>query len=176
MGTGAVALALALAASQFASGAGSSTAAMPKDPCALLIPAEVQALTPNTSVGKGVNATQPDGMGSVACRWEWGSGCNAQGGRYDLDVTVMDGSRAWPGTDPEDIKTGLLLLVKPGDANTAVISGVGDAAVYESNAEIRAETRAYVKGMMLLVTLEGPDARTKKNQVISLLKAAAGRL
>jgi hypothetical protein len=32
------------------------------------------------------------------------------------------------------------------------------------------------KGSMLQVGLEGPPARTRKDQVIALLKAAAGRL
>lgn len=66
--------------------------------------------------------------------------------------------------------------MKAGDPNAAVIAAVGDAAIYQSNAPIRVVTTALVKGNVLIVTFQSADARTKKDQVIALLKAAAGRL
>ena len=66
--------------------------------------------------------------------------------------------------------------MKGGDPNTAVIPAVGDAAIYQSNAPIRMETTALAKGNMLIVTFVSADARAKKDQVIALLKAVAGRL
>jgi hypothetical protein len=68
------------------------------------------------------------------------------------------------------------LLAKAGPPDTAVIPAVGDAAVYESNDPIRVVTTALVKGNMLIVTFESPDARAKKDQVIAVLKAAASHL
>ena len=54
--------------------------------------------------------------------------------------------------------------------------GVGDAAVFDPHAPIRAKTTALVKGIMLPVNFEGPDALAKKDQGIALLKAAVARL
>lgn len=176
MGPGALALGLTLAVLRVAAST-DARSAVPKDACVLLKLAEVQSVTPATPVGNAVNTTENGaGVGAVSCRWQWGTGGNAVAGHYYLDVSVADGSRLWPGTSPEDIKTGLLALAQPAGANQGVIPGVGDAAIFTSNAEIRTETRAYVKGMLLSVTLEGPDARAKKNQAIALLKAAASRL
>ncbi len=115
-------------------------------------------------------------LGSFVCEYKWGTGGNAVSGLYTLQVIVSDASKAFPGMDPGTVKEGLLAeATKPG-ATATVIPGVGDAAIFDSNAPIRASTTALVKGSMLQVNLEGPDARTKKNQVIALLKAAAGRL
>jgi hypothetical protein len=67
-------------------------------------------------------------------------------------------------------------MVRNGGPNAAVVSGVGDAAVFLSDSPNRAATTAYVKGVLLQVNLEGPDARARKEQVIALLKEAAARL
>jgi hypothetical protein len=76
--------------------------------------------------------------------------------------------------DPSILREGL--LGKAGTPNTAVIPGVGDAAVYESKDPIRVEASALAKGNMLIVSFVSADARAKKTRVIGLLRAAAARL
>ena len=125
-------------------------------------------------VGAGKPST--DALGSRMCRYEWGTGNNVVSGRSILDVTATPTAKAFPSTNPSLVRQGLLASVKAGDPNAAVIAGVGDAAIYTSNAPIRVETSALVKGNLLIVTFQSPDARAKKDQVIALLKAAAGRL
>jgi hypothetical protein len=144
----------------------------PSDGCSALEGAEVQALAGSMKVGAGKPETDP--LGSRLCRYEWGTGANVQGGRSTLDVSITPTSKAFPGTDVSVLRQGL--LAKAGPPNTAVIPAVGDAAVYESNDPIRVETTALVKGNLLNVTFESSDARAKKDKVIALLKAAAGRL
>jgi hypothetical protein len=144
------------------------------DACVLLQAAEIQALAGTGKVGAGQSSTDP--LGSRLCRFEWGSGGNVQAGRSILDVSVTATSKAFPGTDASLVRQGLLGTVKSGDPNTAMIAAVGDAAIYKSNAPIRVETTALVKGNVLIVTFQSADARAKKDQVIALLKAAAGRL
>jgi hypothetical protein len=146
----------------------------PGEACALLQAAEIQGLAGTGKVGAGQPSTDP--LGSRLCRYEWGTGNNVQSGRSTLDVSVTPTSKAYPGTDASLLRQGLLGTVKAGDPNAAVIAGVGDAAIYQSNAPIRVVTTALVKGNMLIVAFESADARAKKDQVIALLKAAAGRL
>jgi hypothetical protein len=146
----------------------------PGDGCALLQAAEIQVLAGTAKVGVGQASTDP--LDSRMCRYEWGTGGNVQSGRSILDVSVISTSKAYPGTDASLLRQGLLSSVKAGDPNAAVIAGVGNAATYQSNAPIRVVTTALVKGNMLFVTFQSADARAKKDQVIALLKAAAGRL
>src|SRR5262245_51138112 len=150
------------------------TAQMTGDACALLQAAEIQALAGTAKVGAGSAST--DALGSQLCRYEWGAGNNVQSGRSTLDVSVTALSKAYPGTSVSLIQKGLLGQVKAGDPNSAVIPAVGDAAIYESNAPTRAHATAMAKGNMLVVSLQSADARTKKDPIIALLKAAAGRL
>ncbi len=142
------------------------------DGCSVLQAAEVQALAGSAKVGAGKPET--DALGSRLCRYEWGAGANVQSGESTLDVSITPTSKAFPGTDASLLQQGL--LAKAGPPNTAVIPAVGDAAIYESNAPIRVETTALVKGNMLIVAFVLSDARAKKDKVIALLKAAAGRL
>ncbi|MEP7326118.1 MAG: hypothetical protein ABI836_09240 [Gemmatimonadota bacterium] len=155
---------------------GFSTAALQAqgsgDGCSLLKGAEVQALAGAAKVGPGTASS--DALGSRLCRYEWGIGNNAQHGRSVLDVSITPISKAFPGTDAALLRQGL--LAKARQPNTAVIPGVGDAAIYESSDPIHVAATAMTKGNMLIVTLESADARGKKDQVIALLKAAAGRL
>jgi hypothetical protein len=170
MSKSALAAGLALAAL----GVGGSTveAQKPPDPCALLKAPEIQALAGTAKVGSG----KPDSAAFTrACRYEWGTGGNVQSGKSFLSITLSPTSQAFPGTDPSVVKEGLLATVQ-GKPNAAVIAGVGDAATYESNDPIRVETVALAKGNMLTLTFESADARARKDQVIVLLKAAAGRL
>ena len=176
MGMKALILVLAIAALRVAPAAAGSPAALPKDPCALLKTSEIQALAPGAQIGDGVSNTDLVDLGSVACKYEWGTGGNVASGRFYLSISFSDGSRIYPGKSSELIKEGLLASVKAGDANAAVIPGVGEAAIFMSDDPIRATTSAYVKGILLQVNLECSEARAKKDQVIALLKSAAARL
>jgi hypothetical protein len=146
----------------------------PKDACALLKSTELQALAGNATIGNGTSST--DALGSLSCQYKWGTGGNVQSGAFFLQVTLTEIAKAFPGMSPSLMKQGFLAGAKPGKANTAVIPGVGDAALYESDDPIRVKTTALVEGVMLLVNFEASDARAKKDQVIALLKAVAARL
>jgi hypothetical protein len=74
---------------------------------------------------------------------------------------------------PATIKQGLVGEVRKGASE---IPGVGEAAIFKSDAPIRAEAVAYVKGSLLHVTFESSNAPAQKDKIIALLKAAAGRL
>jgi hypothetical protein len=115
-------------------------------------------------------------MGCVACGYDWGAGGNAACGRFNLGISVTEDCRAFPGLSSDLIKMGLLSGVKAGDANARAIAGIGEAALIKSDSAIQAETSAYVKGMLLIVYLEGPDSRAMKARVIVLLKSTAARL
>jgi len=155
-------------------GSAAVKAQTPGDACTLLQAAEIQVLAGAGKVGAGKPST--DALGSRMCRYEWGTGANVQSGRSILDVTVTPTAKAFPATNASLVRQGLLASVKAGDPNAAVIPGVGDAAIYQSNAPIRLEATALLKGNLLLISFQSPDARAKKDQVIALLKAAAGRL
>jgi hypothetical protein len=171
MTTHALGAALALAALEFSGSA--VEAQKPADPCALLQQAEIQALAGGAKVGPG----KADSTASTrACTYEWGTGGNVQSGRSFLSVRLSPISDAFPGMDPSLVQEGLLANAKAGKPNTAMIAGIGDAAVYESDDPIRVSTTALAKGNLLIVKFESADARAKKVQVIVLLKAAAGRL
>jgi hypothetical protein len=171
MTTHALVVGVALAAFEFSRSA--VEAQEPADACALLQPAEIQALAGGAKVGAG----EADSAAFTrACNYEWGTGGNVQSGRSILSVSISPISDAYPGVDPSLVQEGLLAKAKAGEPNTAMIAGIGDAAIYESDDPIRVSTTAVAKGNMLIVKLESADARAKKVQVIVLLKAAAGRL
>jgi len=146
----------------------------PGDGCALLQAAEIQALAGTAKVGAGKAST--DALGSRTCQYEWGTGGNVQTGRSFLNISVTMASKAFPGMDASLVRQGLLASAKAGKPNAAVIPAVGDAAIYESDEPIRVKTTALARGNMLIISFESSDARAKKDQVIALLKAAAGRL
>src|SRR5262245_15294728 len=139
-----------------------ATAQKPGDGCAQLPADETQGPAGKEKAGPGKASS--DVLGSQLCRYEWGTGGNVANGRSILDVGVTPTSKAYPGTNPSLLRQGLLARVKAGDPNAAVIAGVGEAAIYQSNAPIRIETTALVKGNMLYVTLQSPDARAKRGQ------------
>jgi hypothetical protein len=145
------------------------------DPCSLLKAPDLQAIAPGVSVGPGTVTRQPE-LGSATCSYHWGPGSNAASGRFNLHVTVSDASKAFPGTSGATIIQGLLAETKKRHSTAVVVPGVGQAAIFKSEAPIRANTTAYIKGLILQVDLDGLDGRTKKDQVIALLKAAAARL
>jgi hypothetical protein len=65
-------VALAIAGLRFAGLASddATAAALPKDPCALLKPADIQALAPNAKIGSGVLTTEVP-LGAT-CAYSWG--------------------------------------------------------------------------------------------------------
>jgi hypothetical protein len=150
------------------------SAQKPGDGCALLQAAEIQPLAGTATVGAGRAST--DSLGSRVCRYEWGTGGNVQSGRSYLNVTATPTAKAFPGMDASLVRRGLLANATAGKPNTAVIPAVGEAAIYESDDPIRVRTTALAKGNMLIVEFESSNARAKKDIVIGLLKAAAGRL
>jgi hypothetical protein len=139
-------------------------------PCALLMVDEIEPLAGKASVADGVSNSIPD-VGYGACRYVWGVGT----GRFKLDVTVNDASRMFPGMSPDQIKQRLLESVRAGTAD-AVISDIGEAAVFRPDSPVYASAFALIKGRILGVHLDGAFAREKKDQVIGLLKSAAARL
>ncbi len=149
-----------------------------KNPCALLNPAEIQAVDPNAKIGAGVPSSNLFGGG---CTYEWGPRTN-EWGKSTLSITVLETSKAWPDRNPDAIKQGVLLKVKKGGPNASQIPGVGDAAGfslsdrYPVNRDATAEAYLKTKGVYLSLTLHGGDLVAKKDQLIALLKAAAARL
>jgi hypothetical protein len=140
--------------------------------CGLLKASEVQTLASTARINEG-KPEPSDPLGSLLCRWEWREGQSA----FSLSVINGDASRMFPGTSASLIKQGLLGAAAPGNKkNASVVAGLGEAAVAESSAPTQSMITVYVKGRMLIVTFEGPDARSKKDQVTALAKAAVSRL
>ena len=149
---------------------GPALAAQAADPCALLTVEEIQPLANKMPVGNGMPSAIA-AAGSSLCRFAWGTGAT----RHTLDVIVRDGARAFPGAGPDAIKQGLAASIKPETTDSA-IADVGEAAVFKSDSPVFAYATAYLKGRILQVRLDGADARESKEQVVALLKSAAGRM
>jgi hypothetical protein len=137
-------------------------------PCALLTADEIKSLADETDVGEGVAHS----LASIAtCRYIWGVGI----GRFTLDVIVTDASQMFPGLSPDQIKQRLVASVRSGTQD-AVVSEIGEAAVFKPDSPVYASATSFVKGRILQVHLDGISAREKKDQLIGLLKSAASRL
>jgi hypothetical protein len=139
------------------------------NPCALLTADELDPLTSNTSV-EGVPTSLP-AFGYLACQYVWGVGV----GRFKLDVIVNEPSRMFPGMSPEQIKQRLLESVRAG-TDDALISEIGEAAVFKPESPVYASAMALVKGRILELHLDGVYAGERKDQVAGLLKSAAARM
>lgn len=150
--------------------AGGAVSAQTLDPCALITVDDVEPVAGNTSVAAGVANSFP-ASGYFACQYMWGVGT----GRFKLDVTVNEASRMFPGISPDQIKQRLLESVRAETAD-AVLSEIGEAAVFRPDSPVYASAFALVKGRILGVHLDGAFAREKKDQVVGLLKSAASRL
>lgn len=173
MSKNALIVGLALAAGAVMN-AGGQSAAMPKDACALLTTAEVQAIAGGAAVKDGTPG-KVAALGSLSCTYTWGTGSNAATGQYQLNVLATDASKAFPGMSTALIKQAMAARVKAGGVASEV-PGIGDEATFESDQPIRANAKTLAKGVFLSVELEGPNARLQKDQVVALLKTAAGRL
>ena len=160
-------------------GAAVTAAALPKDPCALLKPAEIQALAANAKIGSGVTELTDF---AVACTYQWGPR-NTQWGTSSLQIRVTDASKVWPGgLSPDDIKERVLVVVKTDGPDAAQVSGIGDGAAFTTDPKSHdAKAMAFVvkaKGVLLEVEFhgDGGDALAKKDNLAGLLKLAASRL
>ncbi len=172
-------VALVIAGLRFAGLAGDAKAAAPpKDPCALLKPADIQALAPNAKIGSGV-LTENGPLGG-SCAYRWGPRTN-EWGETALTVIVVDASKVWPGGLSSDgIKEKVLVEARNGGPDASQIPGIGDGAVFTTNPKSHdATVKAYLvkaKGVLLEVTFHGGNALAQKDKLIALLKAAAATL
>lgn len=153
----------------FGSGRG-IVSAQELNPCGLLTSDDIHAVAVETNVAAGIANTLP-AHGYAACRYDWGSGIN----RFKLDVVVTDASRLYKGLSPEQVKQQLLQSVREGTYD-AVITEVGDTAVFTPDSPVYGRAIAFVKGRILEVRLDGLFAGEKKDQIIGLLKSAASRM
>ena len=162
-----------------AAGAASATPKLPKDPCALLKPAEIQAaLAPNATIGPGVPATDMAPVG-VSCSYTWGPRTE-QWGQSSITVTVLDLAQAYPGMSGDQLKQGVMAEVMAKDATIAAspISGVGDAGVFKFESRsfnATGEALFAAKGVHLSVKFHGGDAGAK-DKIVALLKQAGSKL
>ena len=151
-------------------GSGGIVSAQALNPCTLLTKDDVQSLAAKESVTDGVPSSL-QALGSVACRYTWGIGAD----RFKLDVVVNEASRMFPGMSADQIKQRLLESVRVGTAD-AVISDIGEVAVFRADSALYAGATALSKGRIVEVQADGFVARERKDQVIALLKSAVSRL
>ena len=173
-------VALVIAVIRFAGSASDAAAAsLPKDPCALLKPAEIQALASNDKIGSGVLDTSAAPL-ALMCTYSWGPE-TAEWGQSSLAIEVTDASKVWPGgLSPDDIKQRVIVEAKTGGPGSSEISGIGDGAVFSTDPKShQATAKAYIvkaKGIVMWLTFHGGNALAQKDKIIAVLKAAAARL
>lgn len=171
---------LAIAALRFVGSASDAAAgALPKDPCALLKTAEIQAFASNAKIGSGVLDTSAAPL-AVTCTYSWGPR-TPEWGDSELTIAVTDASKVWPGgLSPDDIKERVVVEASSGGPGSSEISGVGDGAVFSTDPKSHnAMAKAYVvkgKGVLMWVTFHGSNEPSVKDKLITLLKEAAARL
>jgi hypothetical protein len=165
-----LALAWVVAGASYPGRVDGTVSAQASNACALLKVDEIEPLAGKASVAEGVSNAIP-AAGYDACRYNWGVGTD----RFKLDVTVNETSRMFRGMSPDQIKQRLLESVRAGTAD-AVLSEIGEAAVFKPDSPVYASAFALVKGRILGVHLDGAFAREKKDQVVGLLKSAASRM
>jgi hypothetical protein len=142
----------------------------PQNACGLLTSEELQVLVPKEHVPSGV-ANAITALEISSCRYTWGAGA----GRMTLDITVSPVSGAYAGMNADAVKRALTSSIVP-DTDDAAVADVGQAAVYRVYSAVYVGTSAYVKDHVLQINLDGIDATERKGQVVTLLKAVAGRL
>jgi hypothetical protein len=144
--------------------------AQAQQPCDLLTIDEIHTLEPSAQAHDGVANVMPS-FESFSCRYLWASGIE----RVSLAVSVNPASRAFAGLSADAIKQIFQQSVAEGTTD-ASLPDIGEAGVFKAYSSAYVSASAYLKGRLLQVSLSGIDAREKKAQVISLLKAAASRL
>lgn len=155
-----------------------AAAALPKDMCALLKPADVQALAPNDKIGSG--ALTNNAPLAVSCEYTWGPR-TSEWGETAVSLTVVDASQVWPkGLSSDDIKERVLVEVKIGGPDASQIPGIGDGGVFTTDPKVHnATAKAYLvkaKGVLLEVRFHGGNALAQKDKLIAILKTAAAAL
>lgn len=179
-----------LMAAMFLCSGNAAAQALPKDPCALLKPAEVQGLASNATVGSGVPRIElPVG---VSCDYAWGTRTPGWG-QTMLSIHVINLSQVYPGgLTAADIKERVLVMVKSGGPNASEITGVGDGAAFTFETSKRTTAKGEVlttgdakaiafvvraKGVMLELALhDGSEVLAQKDKLVALLKVASSRL
>ena len=144
------------------------------DPCSLLTLEEIQAQSASAKVPPGIAETVSGPMGVQRCRYEFVAGKSA--GKYTLTVTVSDAAKAYPGATTGEIKMAISRPAAPTDPPAIMIQKTGDGAYYKSGSAERSQAVALVKGSVVEVTLDGPNAGNSRRQTIELLRAAVARL
>jgi len=154
-----------------------TAAPLPKDPCALLKPADIQALAPNAKIGSGVLTTNAP-LGA-SCAYKWGPR-TSEWGETSLTITMVDTAAAWPGLSSDVIKRRVTAEVKAGGPDASEVPGIGDGALFTTAPKsYNATAKAYLvkaKGVLLEVTFHGTNALAQKDKLIALLKAAAAAI
>ena len=138
-------------------------------PCALLKSAEVRAVA-GPGAGDGVAGFDAP-TGTHTCEYKWA----VKNFSPSLQVLVSDAAKMYPGTDAETLKTGILAGARASKAVT-VMPGVGEAAQYTADSPTKGTALAYLKGRIVTVVYQAPDAAAKKDQVVGLLKTVVSRL
>ena len=152
--------------------------ALPKDACALLKPADIQALAANAKIGSGV-LTNNAPLGAT-CAYTWGPR-TSEWGQTALNLIVVDTSKTWPGGLSGDaIKQRILGEVRTGGPDASELPGIGDGALFKTEPKSHnATAKAYfvkAKGVLLEITFHGGNALAQKDKLIALLKSAASAL
>ena len=150
-----------------------SAAGLPKDPCALLKPEEVQSLAAGAKVSSG--KAQPGAPLATSCTWTWGPRTK-EWGESSVMVMVMDMTKAYSGHSLDTLKQGMAIKVKQDPKGEQVSVGDAGAFTYEERSHnVTAEALIKSKDSHVIVKFHG-DALANKDKVIGLLKTAAGRL
>lgn len=161
--------------SSFPGAATLAAQAQAKDACSLLRPDEVQSLATSTRISDGVS-TNDAALGSVICTYRWAADTNPRSARYEFQIVNGDPSRMFPAMTPAQVKEALLRPAKDGRGGASVLSGIGDVALFKTESLQKADVTALIKGRILTLSINSSDAQTRKDQLVALLKIAAGRL
>jgi hypothetical protein len=158
-----------------------AAAALPKDPCALLKQADIQAINATAKVGKGKPSPDVSGF-AVGCTYEWGIR-TPEWGMSSLQINITDTSKVYPnGLSADEIKQRVGMMVKMGGPGAEQVSDIGDGALFtiEPRAHNTKVTAFVVKdkGVILEAIFHGDanDALAKKDALAGLLGLAASRL
>jgi len=138
--------------------------------CALLTADEVHSLAPKEAVSSGV-ASVSQAVEATSCHYTWGTGVN----RFMLAVSLDTAARAYAGMSSEAIRQQFQSSVVP-QTMDATVPEVGDAAIFKAYSPAYAAASAYAKNHIVKVSIDGVDAPARKGDLVTLLKAAVGRL
>jgi hypothetical protein len=142
-------------------------AQLPEDACQLLTLSEVQTVASGASEGEPGSESTP-AVRVVDCFWSGTGG--------DLASLTLTISTLPEGFSEDDIRLALETEANESGENGGEIPGVGDFAAYSSAVEIDVTAKALVHGLLVDVSLNATGARTHKDEVIALLKAAVERI